>query len=443
MHFFPVRTFLQLAGAVSFAVLASHADAQVTLNLTTAQQTNCTAVTDAQGLHLVPGSTDLAATGVTLSGTGCGGGQSPATDFEATINVPSTATVGTPFTVNWSAAQSATQCTYGGSTGLAGWPTGTTACQGTACNGVHSAAVTVSTPGSYSLNVTCTNGSGYASGGGTAVGAPTAPVFTNPLAATPATVTLGQSFSGSWGVSGASSCQGTAELGGSSIALPGWTDVTSATSPRQVTPTQIGTYSLKLTCSNSVGSTTSGPVNVVVQGTNSCPAGRQTTADVCYNYNNTGANCARGTDVTTFSSLWGRNLPTGTPVAFPGLNYFTVINNMNASGYIAAQFTVPQNMLANQTGVFTHGETLPGPNVTMAISKNCGDFNPSTSICLRSDINAGSLLTKWKNVAVPDSLVVACPLTPGETYYVNFKMTRPTDCSGSSCTVTVQSNHTP
>jgi hypothetical protein len=38
-------------------------------------------------------------------------------------------------------------------------------------------------------------------------------------------------------------------------------------------------------------------------------------------------------------------------------------------------------------------------------------------------------------------------VTPGRTYYVNIKMTAPpathNDCTGATCKVTVQHNHTP
>ena len=51
---------------------APQAWSQVVVRMTTTQQTPCTATTDANGLRLVPGSTDLQATGVTLAGAGCG-----------------------------------------------------------------------------------------------------------------------------------------------------------------------------------------------------------------------------------------------------------------------------------------------------------------------------------------------------------------------------------
>jgi len=135
----------------AFALVVSGvASAQVTIHLTTTQQTACDITTDAQGLRLGAGGTDLVATGVTLSGTGCGtggGGGAPAPNNFPLVVAPTTPITGAPFTV-------------------------------------------------------------------------------------------------SWAVTGATSCTGSASVNGSSTTLSGWTDVTSATSPRTVNATTAGTYTL-------------------------------------------------------------------------------------------------------------------------------------------------------------------------------------------------------
>ena len=436
-----VRNSLILAGAALCVVPL--AEAQVTLNLTTVEQTSCVAVTDALGLQLVPGGTDLQATGVTLTGTGCGSANS---EFDVTVNAPATAVAGTPFNVSWSATEAATKCTYGGSAGITGWPVGQTACDGAACEGTHNPSVTRPAAGSYSFSMTCTNATGFAQDGLTASGPPEAPQPPNFVLTAPATAAVGTAIQVSWSVTGATTCTGSASLNGSSASLAGWTDVTSPTSPRSVTFAQAGAWVLNLSCWNENGSTASQPRAITVSpvGDPSCPAGRQTVADVCYSYS-LGSSCANGTDVTRFETIWGRAAPAETPVPFPGRQYFAVFKNMQKTGYIAAKFTVPLTGLpANQWGQFSHGETLPGPNLTMAVSSECGDFQPEEASCVRSDQPPGGLLSRWK---VPTSATTGCTLVPGQTYYVNFKMTNPPathdDCAGSTCNVTVQSNHTP
>ena len=205
-----VRNSLILAGAALCVVPL--AEAQVTLNLTTVEQTSCVAVTDALGLQLVPGGTDLQATGVTLTGTGCGSANS---EFDVTVNAPATAVAGTPFNVSWSATEAATKCTYGGSAGITGWPVGQTACDGAACEGTHNPSVTLPAAGSYSFSMTCTNATGFAQDGLTASGPPEAPQPPNFVLTAPATATTGTAIQVSWSVTGAAACTGSASLNGS------------------------------------------------------------------------------------------------------------------------------------------------------------------------------------------------------------------------------------
>lgn len=175
-----------------------------------------------------------------------------------------------------------------------------------------------------------------------------------------------------------------------------------------------------------------------------CPAGRQTVADIGYSYGLGSTTIARGVDVTQANNIWGRTSPTQTVVDFPWDNYFAIIMNFSKTAYIAAQFVVPDDVDPFLTGLFSHGETLPGPNLTMSISTACADFDPVDAICLRTNINAGGLLTKFELPGVAPS-VIACPLEPGQTYFVNIKMTNPPathqDCNSTTCKVTVQTNH--
>lgn len=133
----------------------STASAQVTLHLTTPQQTTCTVTTDANGLSLVPGTTDLQATGVTFSGNACSGIAPPSPPNFA-LSAPATVTTGSPFQVSWTVT-GATQCTgaatlAGASTTLAGW---------TDTNSVTPPrSVTPPVDGAYTLTMTCSNAGG-------------------------------------------------------------------------------------------------------------------------------------------------------------------------------------------------------------------------------------------------------------------------------------------
>ena len=150
--------FGRLVGSL-FCVLAvasvSTASAQVTLHLTTPQQTTCTVTTDAQGLSLVPGTTDLQATGVTFSGPACSG-VAPPTPANFALSAPATVNTGSAFAVNWNVT-GATSCTgsatlAGNSTTLAGWTDSTSA--------TPPRSVTAPVDGTYVLTLSCSNTGG-------------------------------------------------------------------------------------------------------------------------------------------------------------------------------------------------------------------------------------------------------------------------------------------
>ena len=414
-----------------FAAPAAHA--QVTLHLTTPTQTSCNATTDAQGLNLIPGGTDLQASGVTFSGNGCGAGGGT---FAANVSVPGTSTVGTPFNVTWSASADATLCTYGGSAGLSGWPTGTNACQGAACGTSHVVAVTPTTAGSFNLSVTCTNNSGFAQGATTAANAPTAPQPPNFALNAPASVAAGAAFQVSWAVTGATSCTGSASLGGSSVSLPGWTDSTSIVSPRTVTAATAGTYTLNLACSNPVGTTNSAPATVVVGGSaDNCPSTpltRITSSSI--SYVPSGVPPTRtGVNLASYDEIWGHANATDTTVTWPGRsNSQPTILSFLKTGYIAAKFHVPAGVSPTLYGWISHTDYNYGQDLTSAISTACGDFNPTDTRCVVSQIS-GQTLVRW-GLSAPSF----CPLLPNTDYFLNIKMTdpsRPSSTCSASATV--------
>jgi hypothetical protein len=152
-----LRRLASIVPALTLAAFFGTANAQVTIHLTTTAQATCDVTTDANGLRLGANGTDLTATGVTLSGTGCGGGGgAPTPNNFPLIVLPAAPVTGTPFTVSW-VVTGATSCSgsaslNGSSTSLSGWTDVTTA--------TPPRTVNASTPGTYSLSLTCSNTSG-------------------------------------------------------------------------------------------------------------------------------------------------------------------------------------------------------------------------------------------------------------------------------------------
>jgi hypothetical protein len=432
------RLFL-ITSTLALSTFAITAGAQVNLHLTTTQQTNCDATTDAAGLSLVPGSADLQATGVTLTGAGCGGGSA---DFAASVSAPGAATVGIPINVTWSASDDASICTYGTpASGASGWPSGASACTGAACAGSHSVPVTITTPGTYNFGITCTNATGFAQSGAVVAGGSSSPPSPNNFVLTaPAIGTTGSSFQVSWAVTGATSCSGSASVNGSSVNLPGWTDVTSPTSPRTATASVAGLYTIAMTCSNSFGSVTSLPATIAIQqGDTSCPAGRQTVGNLFYPPSQTLRN---NVDLTLWDNIWGHNTTTDPVVpwpGFPGSN--PVIKNFDKTQYVAAKLHVAANL--GYQGFYKNISYNGGPNLTMSISESCGDFTPSQSACLREDIPSGDQgMVYWRQAAGTNFY---CHLEANTDYYLNIKITDPAatgpNCTPSgTCYVHVQNN---
>jgi hypothetical protein len=154
---------LGLALGLAFFVASPLALSQVTVHVTTAPvaggaATNCTMTTDASGLSLVPGSTDLKATGVVFTPAGCGQGTQslPPTPNGFALNGIATtySTVPANATVTWS-VQNATTCVglatlNGTPTTIAGWTDNTAASP-------QSRSITFASPGAYVLAMQCSN----------------------------------------------------------------------------------------------------------------------------------------------------------------------------------------------------------------------------------------------------------------------------------------------
>jgi hypothetical protein len=171
----------------------------------------------------------------------------------------------------------------------------------------------------------------------------------------------------------------------------------------------------------------------------SCPQGRITHTVVSWRYDGIGR---RGTDVMHAENIWGRSTATGPSVGYPWLNFFAVFWALPRHGYVAAVFDIPSDIPPGQWGMFTHGETIPGPATDMAISDWCGDFNPPEPDCVRRNTGTGHRM--GTHAVRPGGPIVACPLEASGSYYVNIRFTDPNAqdfyCGPQTCQTTVQHN---
>jgi hypothetical protein len=344
------RRFASLVSAVAL-VVSGTAGAQVTIHVTTTQNATCDITTDANGLRLAAGGTDLVATGATLSGSGCGGGGVSPNNF--------------------------------------------------------------------------------------------------PLTVTPASPVTGTAFQVSWTVTGATSCTGAASLNGSSTTLAGWTDSTSATSPRTVTATTAGTYVLSMACSNGSASVNSQPATVVVTqgggGGDSCPTTprtRATLSDLHY-LPEPPAHVRHGVNLADWDSIWGHITENDAEIPFPGPSGASpTIWTLGKTQYIAAKFNTG-SLPAGVTGFYKNVLYGAGPNLDASISTACGDFDPPDPGCKSSDMPANDQpFIYWRMV---NGTNFYCGLQQNTDYYLNIQFhdinTTGPGCSGATCKTTIQHVH--
>ena len=343
---FAMRLITPLVAVAALAISGS-SEAQVTIHFTSAQGA-CDITTDANGLRLTPGGTDLAGTIAAKNGPGCGA--------------------------------------------AGGGPT----------------------PDNFTLSVT-----------------PSAPIS-------------GTAFSVAWTVTGADTCTGSATLNGTPLSsLSGWTDTTSATSPRSVTASTAGTYMLSLTCANASAAVNSLPATVIVASGDACPVTprtRATTSDINYR---PGTHIRHGVDLREWENIWGHLSDSDDGIPFPGPNGASpTIQTLGKNQYIAAEFdtgTLP----TNYSGAYTNVSYGAGPNLDMSISTACGDFAPTTPGCLATNVSSGeNYLVWWRMVNGND---YTCALQPNTHYYLNLQFHDPATtgpgCTGNTCITTIQSNH--
>lgn len=462
------------AAAVLLFLPVAAVHAQTTINLNTANGT-CVAVSSgALASETAPGSTALRANGVTLTASqqgACnpaGGGSS--SNFNANValsgsptpNAPYTPAVGAPFYVLWSASTDATACTLGGnfSSGITGWALGSRACtDGASCSTAHAVQVTPTAAGNYSFSVTCTNASGQATSNAVNVPQPATPPPTpNPLTlSAPASGNAGGIYAVTWPqMSNAASCVGTGTIGGvNQPSLGDWTGLTSVstTAPNArnltipasaVAGTQLA-LTLKCWNADQSASVTSDVATIDIAApvagcptTINTPDGPRTllvTSGISY-----GAYPPQrpGVNLTEWNNIWGyNNITASTPVPWPGVGGSSpVIRSFARTSYVGAHFKTGSS--TSVLGNFSIPTFAAGPNVTMAISTQCGDFSDHlpTPGCLKTNVpTADANAVQWKLTA--NNPTGSCNLQPNTDYYVNLMLTdhlSTEECAASAAT---------
>lgn len=146
-------------------------------------------------------------------------------------------------------------------------------------------------------------------------------------------------------------------------------------------------------------------------------------------------------DLSEWNNIWGHGNATDGVTPWPGVGGSSpVITKFGRSRYIGAHFRTPASV-SGLSGGFSNPSFAGGPNVTMAISGMCGDFDEflPTPGCLKTQVpTSDANLVQWKfSSNAPSSW---CNLQPNTDYYVNVMFSDPAstvECSRNSiyCTL--------
>jgi len=123
-----------------------------------------------------------------------------------------------------------------------------------------------------------------------------------------------------------------------------------------------------------------------------------------------------------------------------------IFKDFDKQKYLAIEIPPAELPSRLQRGNFVHGSSHPGPNLTMKISTECGDFEPSEDFCYKENMTADQRL----NYTLPGTNSWGCAIESNKRYFINIKATnpdspppQPRDCNGNICTVPVQNTPPP
>lgn len=447
----PARSSL-LLGAVAW-LGASAAQAQTVLELKYPSNapgtTPCLYTTNALGISADPQSGNLQATGDFSTGCPQTGSALPLPVIvpgPADWALPLPWAIGQAATVQW-AAVNATSCTYGGSSAT-GWPSGTLACSGTACQTLKTISISPPAAGTYQFSLSCSNATGSSapsiSESRVVAAAVVQPVITGPASwGTLQPWSAGGTKSVSWSATNADSCSLSATTLPAGVTLAqftggGSTSCNSAGScaaahPLTLTAPVAGNYGLLLSCSNNTGGSGTSINSWTVAAVGESCVGvagwnRLTTGQI---FHGNGDTSQIGLDLTTFESIWGRDysiLP-NSPITtnWPGLTNILAAPKLAAGEYVAAKFRTPsgggvvgtQFTVDPSTYSFAGGGNGTNGKMSFTVSTVCGDFNTSSSSipqgCWKNQMGTGDFLM-YTNQTSGSS----CRLSPNTDYYFNL-----------------------
>jgi PKD repeat protein len=314
--------------------------------------------------------------------------------------VPSTLTVGASTVLSWTTS-GASACTASGGTGTDGW----SGSQPTSSVGKIVGPINVPAQYVYTLNCTGPGGASAPASVGVTVNSATPAASIGFFAASPSTVTVGQSTSLSWSTSNATSCTATGGTGSD-----GWTGTEGPSS----TGTSVGPFSVPgpvtytLTCTGAGGASSSVSTGVIVTaalaaqptvslkanghssltiapGASASLTWASSSASSCVASGGAGSDNWSGTQAT--SSLGVSVGPDVTPGVY---TYTLTCNGAGGSGSSSVQITVMSSNSADCG--------IPNVPTTSLVSPAASALNIVNGLCVGCTVlNQSNLITSTTN----------------------------------------------
>lgn len=148
----------------------------------------------------------------------------------------------------------------------------------------------------------------------------------------------------------------------------------------------------------------------------------------------------RRVSTTEWKSVWGANGALVPLQDFPLVRGAApTLANFARDSYVCVHLAMPFEIQTGLADSFVIPVEIGGPNVTMAISTQCGDFTnhlPTPGCIKRGVTTSGDKAVSWNTTGVNPNTV--CNLVRGGDYYVNViqvDQDRQTECTKPVCGV--------
>ncbi|MBA8886140.1 hypothetical protein FHW12_000331 [Dokdonella fugitiva] len=142
--------------------------------------------------------------------------------------------------------------------------------------------------------------------------------------------------------------------------------------------------------------------------------------------------------MTEWDNVWGHNSATDAVTPWPGVaGSAPTLRWFRRTSYVALHFRTPVDPFPGLASRFVAPSANAGPNLTMAISRGCGDFRLylPTPGCLAENVPTADVpMVYWQ--FADTSPATACNLQPDTDYFVNIMQTDPTstlECTTVLC----------